>query len=342
MRTARRAPQERAVAVGLLALLEEGVVVEVEIARLQVGVARARLRGNQLRIGDREHEAIDVRQLAPALVHPVEVGVAHGDEAVGRRPRGVVPGLQRRQIGIVGLVEVVHAVMHRGPAALGRAFGFRLLHLGRVLLVELLEVMRRPEDEERRRPRHARQEMRVGLRPAVAHGGLVQHLDLGGFAVDQEIPRRPRRGELPVVGDVLPVVAEVLGGKEMAVGPAMALAQLHGEDASFLHLDRLEDVGNDVQVPVVAHQPRVAVDGEKPRVAAAAGERVQRAAMAAEARAAFAERHDERLLRHALFHRRQFSRAHLLDERGRLDQRPDRACEQEYESEQPHARARTR
>ena len=122
----------------------------------------------------------------------------------------------------------------------------------------------------------------------------------------------------------------------------MALAQVHGEAAAFLHLDRLEDVGHDIQMPVVAHQPRVTVDGEEPRVAAAAGERVQRPAMVPEAGAGFAERHDERLLRHALFNRRQLAGAHLLDERRRLDQRPCRVCQQENKSEQPHARARTR
>jgi catechol 2,3-dioxygenase-like lactoylglutathione lyase family enzyme len=43
MRAAPRTPEQRAIAVLLLALLEEGVVVEVEVARLEVGVAGARL-----------------------------------------------------------------------------------------------------------------------------------------------------------------------------------------------------------------------------------------------------------------------------------------------------------
>src|SRR5438270_13214454 len=38
--------------------------------------------------------------------------------------------------------------------------------------------------------------------------------------------------------------------------PILALAQLHGEDAALFNVDRLEDVGHDVQMPVVAHQPR--------------------------------------------------------------------------------------
>ncbi len=342
MRPARRAPQERAVAVHLLALLEEGVVVEVEVARLQVGVAGAGLGRNQLRVGDREHQAIDIGQLAAALVDAVEVGIAHGDEAVGRRTRGVGPGLQRRQVGIVALVEVVQAVVHRRPAPLRRALLLFALHLGGVFLVELPEVVRRPEDEQRRGARHARQEMRVGLRPAVAHQGLAQDLELRRLAVDQEVARRTRGAELLVVGDVLPVVAEVFRGERMAVGPAVALAQLHREDAPLLHVHRLEQIRHDVQVPVVADKARIAVDGEQARVAAAPGERVERAAIVSDAGTAFAERHDQRLLRQALVDRRQLARLHLVDQHRRLDVRPRRAGEQENESQQPHARARTR
>ena len=341
MRPAPRPPQERAVAVTLFSLLEEGVVVEVEVARLQVRIARARLRRNQLRVGDREHEAVEVGELAPALIDAVEVRVAHGDEAIGRRPRRVVPGLQRRQVRVVALVEVVHAVMHRGPPARGGALGFRLLHLRRVLLVELLEVMRRPEDEKRRGARHARQEMRVGLLPAIAHRDLVEHLELRGLAVDQHVARRTRGAQLAVIRYVLPVVAEVLGGEGMAVGPAMPLTQAQREDALFLHVERLEDV---------RHQrafERTQKVGERcleQRLCAghAPGERVERAAMAPGLRSRLAERHDERLLRQALFDRRQLAGTHRLRERRRLDVRPRCAGEQQKCEQPSHARARTR
>ena len=61
----------------------------------------------------------------------------------------------------------------------------------------------------------------------------------------------------------------------------MALAQLEREDAPVLHLERLEDVGDQLELAVVAHQARIAVDHEEPRVAAAADQAVQRAAVLA-------------------------------------------------------------
>ncbi len=231
----------------------------------------------------------------------VEKGIAHRDEAVGGRLGGVDPGLQRRQPRVVGFVHVVHAVMHRRPAPRTAARFIRLPDYLRVLLVELPQVVRRPVDKKRRGARHARQKLRIGLGPAVAQREVVEHLEFRRLAVHQQIARRPGRGQLPVVGDVIPVVAEILRGERMPVRPAVPLAQLEREHASVLDLEALHDVGNDVELPVVADQPRVAVDHQQARVAAAPDQRVERAAVLARGLRV----DHQRRLRQPLLHRRQ-------------------------------------
>ena len=147
MRTLAGTPQEGTVVVRLLPLLEKGVVVELDVTRLQVRFTGTGLRGYQLAVCNRHHDAVDVGQLVALLVDPVEEGVAHRDEAVSRWLGGIDPGLQRRQLRVVELVHVVFAVVDCRPVAFARIGFFRLQHLGVVLLVKLLEVMRGPVDE---------------------------------------------------------------------------------------------------------------------------------------------------------------------------------------------------
>ena len=105
VRTLARPPEERAVAVLFFALLEKRVLLKC-VARLQVGFPGAGLRRNELGVGHGEHEAVDIGELLAALVHPMEVRIAHGDEAVGGRARGIHPRLQRRQIRVVRFVRL--------------------------------------------------------------------------------------------------------------------------------------------------------------------------------------------------------------------------------------------
>ena len=73
-----------------------------------------------------------------------------------------------------------------------------------------------------------------------------------------------------VVGDVLPPVAEVLAGERLAVRPLVPLAQMQGEDPAVLDLDVLQDVRHQLEILVVADQPRIAVDHHQAGVPAAA------------------------------------------------------------------------
>ena len=108
MRRARLGPQQRRQPVARLALLEEGVVLEDQPARLQVGLAGAGLDRDQLAVDDLQDEPVDVGQLLALLVDTVEVGVAH-------RRRSAVPAavvsIQGCSVGIVRIVEIVEPVL---------------------------------------------------------------------------------------------------------------------------------------------------------------------------------------------------------------------------------------
>ena len=209
----------------------------------------------------------------------MEVGVALGHEALRRRLGDQAPGLQRRHLRIVEVVEPVLAQEQLDPVAravLGDPL-LQLLGVG-VLLVELLQVVGGPVDEELVGRGDRRDEEAVGLGPGPADGELVQHLDLGQLAIDHELDVGAAERQVLVGGDVLPEEAEVLRGEGLAVGPFVALAQAQGEDPAILDLVAGEDVGHEVEVAVEADQVRVAVDVEEARLALAADQHPQLAA----------------------------------------------------------------
>src|SRR6185369_10076441 len=98
----------------------------------------------------------------------------------------------------------------------------------------------------------------------------------------------------------------------------MALAQLHGEHALVFHIDAFEQVGDDVEILVVADQPRVTVDHQHAHVPAAPDQHVQAAAVLAGLRAG-GQFHHQRILRQALDQRRQLARLDLFFEHRGLD-----------------------
>jgi hypothetical protein len=59
--------------------------------------------------------------------------------------------------------------------------------------MEFFQVVRRPIEEERRGTRLALDEVGVGLVPAIADRPLVDDLDLGRLAVDEEFDGRTGR-----------------------------------------------------------------------------------------------------------------------------------------------------
>jgi hypothetical protein len=300
-------------------LAQEGVVVEGEAARLQVGLARVDLERDQLGVGDRHRHPVDIGKLQSVRVDAVEERVAHEHETLGRRARLQDPRLQRRQVRVVVAVHVVEAVVQLCPVAhpLG-AHPLLESRPVRVFLVELPEVVRRPVDIERRRAGQRRQEIGIGPVPDEAHGMGVGEGHFRRTAIGQQDLRRARGRDLPVADDVLPPVAEILAGEGMPVRPAMAGAEAKGEDPLLDILDRGEDVGLELEARVVADQPRIAVDGHHAHVLRSAHDQPHLPAMAAGLEIA-AGRMDQRRARQPLGDRRQAAGGDVRGQRRAVD-----------------------
>jgi hypothetical protein len=106
----------------------------------------------------------------------------------------------------------------------------------------------------------------------------------------------------------------------------VALAQLEGEFLVVLVLVALEDVGLQLELGGVHDQARVAVDRHQAGIARARHQHVELAAGLAGAVGAGELGHHHGLFRHALVHRRQGARLHLLDEHRGLLQLGQRVC----------------
>ena len=204
------------------------------------------------------------------------------DEARGRGARARPPALERRRIRVAEFVVVVHPVVEGRPATefLRRRGGLGLVAAD-ISRVDRLQVMRGPIDQRVARSGEGRQEAGIGPRPRVANGDGIQDVHGRRLAVDQQELGRPAGAEVPVVGDVFPVVAEILRGEGLSVRPAVPLAQGEGE-ASAVDRDRQEQVGLQIEVGVVADEARVAVDGEVADIPRLRDQRADRAAAGAE------------------------------------------------------------
>jgi hypothetical protein len=112
--------------------------------------------------------------------------------------------------------------------------------------VELLEVVRRAEQEERRGARLAFDEVGIGLVPAVLDGALVDDLDLGRLAVDQKLDRRAGGESSLLLATSSQKKRKSSVVKGWPSDHLMAGAQLEGELAAVLGFVALEDVGNAV------------------------------------------------------------------------------------------------
>ena len=310
------APEVDLVADAFLRFLDEGKILESQIAGLQIGFARAGLGRDQFAVGLVHHDLVDIGQLTALLVDPVIEGIAPRRKAGGGRPGDVDPGLQARQIRIVELVHVVLAVMQSRPIALtfrlGRLVQRRLVaEVG----VEFLEIDAGTVNEQGRGAGQARDEKRIGRIPGIAHRYLVDDLELGRLAVDDHHPRRARGRQVLVVGDVLPPVAEVFRRKGTAVRPLVAAAQGEGKDATVVDLETFQDIGLQGEIRTIADQTGVAPNNHVADVLGPADQGSDVAAVFADGRLA-AKFHDGRFGRQALRHGRPFSGLYLLLEIG--------------------------
>ena len=204
-----------------------------QAAEQEVGFAGIGLRGEQAARGDVHEDAVDIRKLLPLRVDAVVVGIALEDEAVRRRRVRHAPGLQRRQVrdwsapscrrgGCAAPTRISASASSPPPRARALSAYFSW---------KLLEVMRGAEDARVARAGELRQEARVWLAP-MCSGPCARRAPrtCGGCPSTSMNSGMPAGRQLLVLGNVLPVVAEVLGGERVAVRPAVAFAQREGED----------------------------------------------------------------------------------------------------------------
>ena len=330
------APQADGEAVALLALFKEGVVVESQIPGLQVRVPGPRLGRNHSVGPQGDDHPVDVGELPARRVDAVVVRIAGEDEAFGRRPGRVHPGLERRQAGTVGPVLAILGRMQYRPVAHSRIAHLAPEH-GRIGVADVkpLQIVGRPVDEQRRRRRQRRHEIGIGPGPGVADRCLIQDLESRRLSVDEQHLGQPERRQLGVSGHVLPVVAEVLGRKGMAIGPPVSLSETQGEFAALADIKALEDVGNDLQSGVVRNQAGIAVHHHHAHVLGLPHEQAQIAAIAPEALPRSVQRHDGRGFGHPFPHRRQIARRHRIVQEKGLQQlrRPGRRSRDERPGE---------
>jgi hypothetical protein len=277
---AGRLPQANPISIARLAFLEERVVVESEIARLQIGFAGARLQWHDLVVGDQHDDFVDVGQLPAGRVDAVIVRVAPEHEAIGRRSGRQHPGLQRRQVRVVVLILIVGSVVQHHPVAYPRLFhlGFEL-GLGRVLGVKFLQIVGGTEDRERPGAGQSVEKTGVPARPRVANGRLGQNLEGRPFAVDQHLRRQAGGLQARMIEHVVPVVFEIRRGQRLPVRPTVPATEVKRVPALVLDLDAFGDVRSQLKIRGVADQTRIAVHDHHAHVFARTHDHVHLAAV---------------------------------------------------------------
>ena len=313
-------PQPHAPPGALLALLEEGEVVEPEATYLEVHLPGPRLRRDQLRVGHRQHHLVDVGKLPAGAVYTMEEGVAAEHIALGRAWGDVAPRLKGRRLRVEVPVGRVLAVVDRGPASPTLFARLTIEPVPvRVAGMEPAKPVRRGVDVDGAGAREGGQEERIRRIPRVAHGRLVQHLEPRRPPACKQLARRAGRRELLVVRDVLPVVPEVLRSKGMAVRPAMPGPEMQGEHPLVRHLHPLQDVGDELETLVVADEPGVAIHHHQAHILGPARQHPETSSVAAGLAPHCFEPGDERAARKPFRDRSKLRGRHLLRERGRLD-----------------------
>ncbi len=316
LRTLAGRPQPGVEPVFLFGFLEEGEVVEADEAGLQIALAGAGLGGNDVRGDEIHQDPVDIGKLVAVGIDAVEIGIALEDEPRGRRRRDVDPGIERRQFRIFRAALALLAGVQRGPAIdlFLRDLCVKCCLVG-IFGMELLHVVGRPVDIDRRGRRQRRQECRVRLRPGILDRQLVDDLEFRFLAIDHHLGRNAFAAQFGVLDHVLPEIAEVLGGEGMAVGPFVPLADVQREFLVVDDIDRLEEVGLHLDIRAIADQTRIFIDRDLAEIFLVFHQHAHVAAVFADLLALGGKVDDERFFGQALGEGRQLA---LLHELGKL------------------------
>ncbi len=141
--------------------------------------------------------------------------------------------------------------------------------------MELPQVVRRPEQEQRRGPCLTFDKVRVRFFPAVPDGAFVEDFYRRRLSIDKEFQRRSGWRQFLVVGHILPKESKIFGREGMSVRPLVAAPQPEGELAALLLLVPFKQVGMEHKLVIVDDQASVTVCGHQPSVAGGRDEHVQ-------------------------------------------------------------------
>ena len=255
------APQSHIEVAAIFALPQECVIVEAQITGLKITFAGGGFGRDDLAVGERQDNLVDIGQLTPCRIHTIIIRISFENISQCRGFGFQNPRVESWQFRVVIPIHGIHFVVEGGPIMHSRfLYKSGKYFLVGIFRVELLQIMGGTIDEQRVRPGEGGQEQRVRLRPAIADRRLVEHFEARRLAFWQQLHRQSRGRQFGVLCHVLEPIAEILGGKGMTVRPFHSLAQMQGKDAALLDIDRFEDVGLDLERRRIADQPRIAVD----------------------------------------------------------------------------------
>ncbi len=243
-----RRPLQDAIVAPLLVVVEQREVGGIQVAHLEVELARHGLQVERLdRRGNGDGHLVDVGKLVAGLIHLPVVGIA----LVHRQRRGVLEGspdrprVQYRVVVVLRAIPVALVAEELGPVLEPGLLGHRL-HLVGVgeLGVKLLHVVLRCEDVAAGGGKVVQQQpRRRGEGPT--HRRVVDLVADGQLAGHQQ-PARLARREVVVAHEVVEPEDDVVGRERLAVGPLHAVAQVHGDGATvFGELPVADHVRND-------------------------------------------------------------------------------------------------
>ena len=315
MGTLDGAPQAYRKVISLFVVFQKSVVLERDVTGLKVGIPGAGLGRDQAVHADAHDDPVDIGKLAACGIDPVIEGIAHEHEPLGRRPCRVQPRMQRRHVGVIEGIHAVSGVVEGRPI---HVLGFARAPLQycrvRVAGVKLFHIVGRAIDEERPGVRNCGQEVGIGKGPGITDGPLVDYFETRRLLVGKQPFVWTEWRQLLIHRHILPIIAKVLGRKGMSVGPAMTLAENEREFPPLADIETLQDVRDELQVPVIGHQPRVAVDRHQFGVSRLGHEEAQIAAVAAKTSPLAVQGGDGWRLGNALANRRQFPGDNVIAE----------------------------
>src|SRR5439155_25943721 len=135
-----------------------------------------------------------------------------------------------------------------------------------------------------------------GSLPCIANRLIIDDLEHRWLAIDEEIGRDDL-AQVFIELHIFERVAEIFRRHRFAIRPSKARPEMEGENAAFLYVVGFEQIRLKLELLVIAHEPRIAVDGHEADIALAADQNARGAAILAGGFAFAGDIHAQRMLR---------------------------------------------